>query len=490
MLILREKLAVAFHVVFGSSAALYNSMTNLEADGRNFLHEVLSERDGGRAPSDAKVAIIWSSITAAYAIGAFCGSFFIHTLMDSLGRRNTLMRVQNSLLIVGGIAQFCARPSRLFELLLLGRLLCGVAYALTTFSPTFLAECLAKKDHGTAGLMQSLSWATMIGIGTLLPQMFSPPTWHYVYLIPLIPSAIHAALSFSFPDSPKHIYMRHFDTAGAKRALSFYRGADFDWDDELKHMNAERLLDTSTSFASLKHILAKPVLRSPFLLVIAVGLMASCGGIDIAHQYSTSLMVGLHIGSNVAPLISGLGINLFCGMIGVIIGYMAERRTGRRQFVLGCSLMCVLSSSLLSITDVCSGALQQIVGVAGLITSTVSFYAGMTYLPGILAAEMCPYLSRSITVGVNTGASWLLAISVIVLFMPLKRQFGSFSILPLSVAASALWLFLYRNLPETKGRALDDIAQMWTDTETKPIIAEDGHDYGTRLRRLSDHQGH
>ena len=91
-----------------------------------------------------------------------------------------------------------------------------------------------------------------------------------------------------------------------------------------------------------------------------------------------------------------------------------------------------------------------------------AFAPGMGPMPWTINSEIYPLHVRSRCVGLATSVNWLCNLLVAFTFLSITRAFTTYGAFWLyAVIAFAGWIFLYKALPETKGRGLEEIQQLF-----------------------------
>ena len=100
--------------------------------------------------------------------------------------------------------------------------------------------------------------------------------------------------------------------------------------------------------------------------------------------------------------------------------------------------------------------------LATLVMYIVAFSPGMGPVPWTVNAEIYPNWARSVGNSVATTTNWTSNLLVSVTFLHLTRyltRFGAFWLY--AVIATCGWVFLFLLLPETKGRSLEHVEELF-----------------------------
>jgi hypothetical protein len=102
--------------------------------------------------------------------------------------------------------------------------------------------------------------------------------------------------------------------------------------------------------------------------------------------------------------------------------------------------------------------------LVGMFFYLVSFGLGMSPIPWALNAELYPLGVRSLCVGIATATNWMSNFVVSATFLSLEEALGPANTFWLygSVAAAG-FVWLYSAMPETAGKSLEEIEQLFVD---------------------------
>lgn len=166
---------------------------------------------------------------------------------------------------------FFCRMANSVEMLILGRLLVGLASGLTTATlPMYLTEIAPLAIRGTLGVFCAVG----VTGGVVVGQVFSlrdifgtADLWHYAFSFYIVLIIICYLPSYTFPESPKYLYIVKGDREGARRELNRLRGADAVdiINQEIEEMEIEA--NSKVQTRSLSSVLRDPALLLPLIIV-------------------------------------------------------------------------------------------------------------------------------------------------------------------------------------------------------------------------------
>ena len=102
----------------------------LQAQIEDFIAKVYKSRNN--EDIDKKLtSTIFSLVVCAFLVGGMIGGLSGGLVAEKFGRKNGLLYTQ-SLSLIGAILSGCSRPAQAYEMLIIGRLMIGVACGLFT----------------------------------------------------------------------------------------------------------------------------------------------------------------------------------------------------------------------------------------------------------------------------------------------------------------------------------------------------------------------
>ena len=95
--------------------------------------------------------------------------------------------------------------------------------------------------------------------------------------------------------------------------------------------------------------------------------------------------------------------------------------------------------------------------ITGIVLFVTSFGLGLGPVVWLLPAELFPMSKRAPATAAVTSVNWLANFLVGQSFPLIAAKLGAFSFVPFAAVLVIAWLFAYYNVPETRGRTLEDI---------------------------------
>lgn len=222
-----------------------------------------------------------------FPLGAIFAGPLAFFLLNKIGRKKTLLWLSCPMLI-GYILLTITKVLDSLWTLFIGRFLVGFsggAYALV--APYYVSEIAETSMRGAlASLMQ-----LMVTFGVLFVNALNIyDTVHWVTISGIcigIPVAMVVMLLF-MPDSPKYL-IAESKTLEARKALQWFRGPQFDVDEELRQISESHHEESKIGSVTFKELLSKRVYWQPFLIAMFGMFGQQFCGINVVFFYQQTI---------------------------------------------------------------------------------------------------------------------------------------------------------------------------------------------------------
>lgn len=413
-------------------------------------------------------------------VGCVLASFASGYIGSSFGRRIGLF-CAGAIAIVGVILQV---TSTNIGALYVGRILAGAGIGFASnFVPVYNGEVAPAHLRGVMiGLYQT---GVNIGqvIGVCINQGTHAMTNRWAYRIPLLTQLIFPVIICVFvwfvPESPRWL-MTQDNSEKAVKSVRRLRGrqyGDANIADEIQdiaaHIQAERLVTQASPSAwdSVTAIFRGTDARRTHIACGCVTWQV-LSGISFINVYGTYFFSISGVSNSFVVSI----ILQICQLAGIIAMFPSVRYIGRRTILLwGAALqaVCMFVFAAVGTADPGSTAAAQC-----LVAFTCLFGFVFTWSWGpvawIVTSEVASNTLRSRTQGLATACTWVgtLVIQIVLPYLintnaaNLGAKVG-FIFGPLSLLGF-VWAYIY--LPETKGRSLEELDEMFANVSQKHIF--------------------
>ena len=393
-------------------------------------------------------------VVSAVLLGAVAGAAFGGKLADALGRRKLLIQVA-ILFIIGAIGTALAPTP---TLLAIGRVVVGIAIGIASFTaPLYISEVSPPAIRGKLVSLNQL----MITLGIVVSYLADygladKEAWRWMFGLAAIPALILLIGMFFVPESPRWLMGRSREDQ-ARAVLEKIRESG-DVSAEL----AEIKEDLSLQEGGWRELL-NVSLRRPLIIGIGLAIFQQFTGINTVIYYAPTIfqLAGLHSAS--AAILATVGV----GVVNVLLTIVALRildRAGRRPLLLWGLVGMVISLGVLGAAFLLAGSSPIVawLAVISLALYVACFAIGLGPVFWLLISEIYPLKIRGRAMGVATMMNWGSNLIVALTFLSLLHSLGRSATFWLYAVIGILaWFFVYRLVPETKGRTLEQIDASW-----------------------------
>ncbi|XP_052893371.1 solute carrier family 2, facilitated glucose transporter member 3-like isoform X1 [Anopheles moucheti] len=441
---------------------------------QSWLRTVFVDRYGVHL-TDSALQILWSVVVSAVLVGGIVTSHFSGIIATRYGRKRSFLCCA-ILLTAGALCFLFCRAASSVELLLLGRLLVGLASGLTTgVIPMYLAEVSPIKLRGAMGVLCPLGLTTGVVIGqiTSLEQVLGTEKhWHYALGCYAVFNLFCYAFYFWIPESPKYLYSVKGDQAGSLRAIRKLFGRHSIGDDYIKLQmecangpsatatNGQSFDDGQAQASrSICSVLRDPTLTLPLVLVCALQGGQQLSGINAVFFYSVSIFESVGLSSNAAKFANlGVGcLNLFVSLFGPLL---MARYNRRALSILSCSC-CAINLFILTLSIHFNERVEwfSYVCIGSILLYIITYQFGLGPIPFFIGSELFELGPRPTAMALGSLSSWGCNFIVGMAFPTLQSVWGAFVFLPFSITCVLLTVLVKFYLPETRGKEVTDVAQ-------------------------------
>ncbi len=280
---------------------------------------------------------------------------------------------------------------------------------------------------------QTLAWIDSIG-------------WRRMFLSEAIPAALFALLMFFMPETPRYLALKHHDEE-AMGILTRINGAE---------KAREILANIKSSVES-----SKGKLFSYGKIVILVGVLLSVFqqfvGINVALYYAPRIFESMGAAKDASmmqTIIMG-----FVNVVFTVVAIATVDKWGRKPLLITGSIGMAIGMLAISILS-----FMNVIGMATLvfiILYTASFMMSWGPICWVLIAEIYPNKIRGQAVAIAVAAQWAANYFISSTYPAMMEFSGGLTYLFYGVMSVLSALFVWRMVPETKGKTLEDMEHIW-----------------------------
>ena len=410
----------------------------------------------------------WHGITASSAlIGCVIGGALSGLLAPRWGRRNSLI-FASMLFFLSAIGSW--RPEMLFfefgkpsfSLLLTFnayRVLGGIGVGLASaICPMYIAEVSPANVRGR--LVSVNQFAIIFGMLVVyfvnyvirihlpgnIEQAMMEIGWRRMFLSEAFPAATFGLLLLFVPKTPRYLVMSGNETK-ALNVLSRINGV----------APARKILEEIKETVVEK----REKLFSYGVTVVVIGILLSffqqAVGINVVLYYAPRIFENLGASGDVSmrqTVVMGV-VNIIFTMVAIF----TVDKFGRKPLLIIGSFGMMIGMAALSVLS-----FMDVIGVAALvfiIIYTASFMMSWGPITWVLISEIFPNTIRGQAVAIAVAAQWISNFIVSSTFPSLSEWSTGGAYLIYAVFSLLSAVFVFKMVPETKGKTLEDMTRLW-----------------------------
>ena len=394
-------------------------------------------------------------VVSAVLVGAVAGASLGGALTDRLGRRSLL--IVAGLIFIASSLGTALSPS--IPWLITAEVVSGIAIGMASFiAPMYIAELVPTRVRGALVAVNMLAITTGIVSAYLVDySLASSGAWRWMFGLGVIPALGLTAGMWFLPDSPRWLISKaRLDEA--RKALARLRSPA-----EIGPEVADIQQSTAKISGDWKTELFQPALRMPLIIGIGLALFQQLSGINTVIYYAPTIFKFAGFKSAGASILAavGLGVVMLCSHVAAI--FLIDR-VGRRPLLLVGIAGQIVGLAALGAAFHFKQLSSSIgdIAVGSLVVYVACFAFGLGPIFWLLISEIYPLAVRGAAMSVATVANWGMNLVVAVTFLTLVGAVGhaaTFWIYGLITVGA--WFFIYKLVPETKGKTLEQIEADW-----------------------------
>lgn len=397
-------------------------------------------------------------------VGCLIGATLCGTLADRIGRKR-LLSVSALIFLLSSIATGLADN---FNAFLIARFAGGIGIGVASgLSPMYIAEIAPGNIRGKLVSLNQLTIVLGILSAQIVNWLIAEPipegftatdiaaswngltAWRWMFWVAAVPSILFLIMTFFIPESPRWLAMKHKEKVAAD-VLKKIGGEDYA-DTELaavRKANGEEAKQ-----AGLRTLFSKQY-SNVLLIGIVIAVFQQWCGTNVIFNYAQEIFQSA--GYAIGDVLFNIVVTGIANVIFTFVAINVVDKWGRKALMMiGAGGLC----GIYFILGVCY--LLQVTGVflIILVVAAIACYA-MTLGPctWVLLSEIFPNRVRAVAMATSTFALWVGSATLTYTFPLLNTSLGSYGTFFIySVVCLCGLMFIYRKLPETKGKTLEEL---------------------------------
>lgn len=415
--------------------------------------------------------VIKGFVIASALIGCVIGGAAAGFISKSFGRRNGLL-VAAVAFSISAVGAWRPETFNFFGVqnvfsFVIYRIIGGIGVGIASMiSPMYIAEIAPARARGK--LVSLNQFAIIFGMLLIYfinyfiarqgdEHWLNTEGWRWMFFSGIIPAGLFFALLFVVPETPRYLVMKGHDDR-ALRVLNKISGPQ----------HAQKILGDIKATTHERNV---PWLSYGFLIIF-IGIMLSVFqqfvGINVVLYYAANIF--RNMGSSTDSSLLQTIIVGFVNLLFTILAILTVDRFGRKPLMIIGSVGMAVSMIALGFAFYFNQV--GIVALLCMLVYTAAFAMSWGPVCWVLLAEIFPNSIRSalsIAVAAQWIANWIVSLTFPVMndnHWLTSRFHHGFSYWIYGVMGVLSALFMWKMVPETKGKTLEEIEQLW---KKKPV---------------------
>jgi len=403
------------------------------------------------------VQVIFTFITSAFIVGGMVGAMGGGMVADKMGRKRGLI-ISQVIGLLGGVIMAVSKPLLAWEVLLVGRLVVGLTAGLNTVLVTLYVSEIAPVDlRGGLGVFNQLAVTFGIFLGQVLglsSVLGNSSGWPWLLAVTVIPPLLQLIILVWSPRSPRYLAITLKMPEAARKELIRLRGGDdLAVDQELQEMQDEAEAEHEPEL-SIPQLLISSKLRLPLIICVVMHLSQQFSGMVAIFYYSVTFFKSAGYDEEKAQY-ANLGVGAIMVVMTLVTIPLMDRVGRRVLHITGLTGMWFFAAFIVvgqNIPSLPAGAV-----VICTLCFVVFFALGPGSIPWMIAGEIFTQGPRPAATSVVVFVNWASNLTVSLLFpLVILPELKEFTFLPFAILIFLFSVFIFRYLPETKGRTVSE----------------------------------
>lgn len=387
-------------------------------------------------------------VMASALWGTVIGAIFGGIPTDKLGRRKTLFWI-GIFYFVSAVGSAMANDPWVFAVF---RFIGGLGVGASTIAaPAYVSEIAPAKDRGK--LVALYQFNIVFGIliafvsNYLIAQFIETDAWRWMIGMEAIPALIYTLMVFTVPKSPRWLLTKKNDRTEATKYIKLIF-PDVNVEDAIANIMSKEKESNATETIFMKKY------RFPLILAFLVAFFNQFSGINALLYYAPRIFEAAGLGESTA-LLSSVGIGI-TNLIFTLIGLSLIDKLGRKQLMYIGSFGYIISLSMVS--------LAFFLGWQGMAVPIFLFLFIAAHAIGqgtviwVFISEIFPTHLRAKGQSFGSSTHWVLAAIIPSMIPILFTTIGGSAVFAIFAFMMVFQLiFVWRMMPETKGKTLEEI---------------------------------
>jgi sugar porter (SP) family MFS transporter len=401
--------------------------------------------------SPVLVGVVMGSLSLGCPFGPLAGAW----LADTLGRNKALI-VAAVLFIASALG--CALVNGIWQFSF-WRFIGGVGVGLaSTISPMYIAEVSPARLRGRMVVINQLAIVFGILLSIIVAYFLSfGGHWRWMFASMALPAAVFLFGLFFLPRSPRWLATRG-NYEEALEVLSKINGQA-----EAERVLAEIRLELGQESGGFRELFA-PGVRLAVMIGITLMVFSQVNGVNMILSYAPTIFIEAGITNQSQAILNAVYLKTWMTLC-TIAAFWLTARFGRRPILI-CGTIAMAAGHVLMFLRF-NFALPPLVTLAGMFLAVGAFTLTLAPLSWVILSEIFPNRVRNKAMSLATmimfTSYYITTNGFPIVLDQFKRTFGNpgGTFLIFMGICLGCSLFVWRMLPETKDKTLEEIGSHW-----------------------------
>jgi len=385
-------------------------------------------------------------------VGAIIGAFGSGIFTDKYGRKKVLIFIALSFAVSCGATALATSSTLFIAARILGGLAVGSASVL---SPMYVSEVSPPDKRGMLVAIYQFTITFGIVASYLINYWLHDVdnNWRWMFATGILPSVLFFTGLFFIPESPRWLYKAGYKEK-SKQVLTRIGGIA---SAEIAFREIAESFKGHAVTSSIRELF-QPSSRKVLLVGFFLAFFVQVSGINTVIDYAPKILMAAGIEIKSALLQTSF-IGIINGLFTFVAIFLIDKAGRRRLYLIGSAGMAV-SLIVLSVSFYFN--MNSIITLACIMLFIAFFSSCVGPVFWTLVSEIFPNSIRGSAVAFASFTQWTFNF-LVVLFFPyfLASAGGATTFLFLAFMCILQLVFSYRYLPETKGKSLEKIEELW-----------------------------
>lgn len=395
--------------------------------------------------------------------GCLVGAMACGTLADRLGRKPLL--VISAFIFL--VSAYGTGAFDTFTAFLCARFVGGIAIGLASgLSPMYIAEVAPSHIRGKLVSLNQLTIVLGILAAQIVNFMIAEPMpagttvpavdswnvlmgWRWMFWSAAFPAGAFLLLACFIPESPRYLVMKNRITE-AMEILRNIGGQEYA-DDEVKAVRNTK--NSSKKQRGLGLLFSRPF-RKVLVLGLVIAVFQQWCGTNVIFNYAQEIFQAA--GYGISDVLMNIVVTGIANLVFTFVAIYTVDRLGRKTLMLTGSIGLAGIYTLLGLSYFFEfkGFIMIV-----FVVLAIGFYAmSLGPVTWVLLSEIFPNKVRGVAMAVCTAALWIASFLLTYTFPFLNSGLGTGgTFLLYAVICFCGFLFVWRRIPETKGKSLEEL---------------------------------